>query len=287
MAPVGALHERPPLAPVAQIERRVRRREHQRAGIEHVRQRAGIILRIGRDLREGLVAGRLDELLELPVRHRRAVDPEAVDRHAMARRFLRIMIVGAHAERAAGNPDHVRRSARHPIAFPPARHRLAATPWHPLRTCALLAVVPETLRARWVRVVPAHARSGSGTCPCGSRSGGYKADGSASGDGSAPGPIVPTRPGPSHAAAAVARPHHGAAPHDRPLVATPPRGPTAARPPPRAPARTSITSGLDWPMMACTANERVAPIFNADAGPDIAPVPSVAAQAKMPNSFGR
>jgi hypothetical protein len=28
-------------------------------------------------------------------------------RHAMNRRFLGVMIVGAHAERAAGNPDHV------------------------------------------------------------------------------------------------------------------------------------------------------------------------------------
>ena len=83
-----------------------RRREHQRAGIEHVRQRAGIILRVGRDLGEGHVAGRLDELLELPVGHRRAVDPEAVDRHAMDRRFFRIVLVRSHAERAAGNPDH-------------------------------------------------------------------------------------------------------------------------------------------------------------------------------------
>ena len=107
MAPVGALGERPPLAEVAQVDRMLRRREHQRAGIDHVRQDAGIVLRVGRDLGEGDVTGRVDEFLELPVRHRRAVDPEAVDRDAMNRRFLRIVPVRSHAERAAGDPDHV------------------------------------------------------------------------------------------------------------------------------------------------------------------------------------
>ncbi len=107
MAPVGALHELPPLAPVAQIDRPRWRREHQRAGIDHVRQGAGIVLWVGRHLGKGLVARGLDEGLELPVRHRCGVDPEAVHRHPMDRRFFRIMIVGAHAERAAGNPHHV------------------------------------------------------------------------------------------------------------------------------------------------------------------------------------
>jgi hypothetical protein len=85
-----------------------RRREHQRAGIEHVRQRAGIILRIGRNLGERLVAGGFDEFLELPVGHRRTVDPEAVDGDAMRRRLFRIMLIRSHAERAAGNEDHIR-----------------------------------------------------------------------------------------------------------------------------------------------------------------------------------
>ena len=95
-----------------------RRREHQRAGIEHVRQRAGIILRIGRNFRKGDVAGRLDEFLELPVCHRRAVDPEAVDGDAMGRRLFGIMLVGAHAERAAGDNIMSGRycSARTPIS---------------------------------------------------------------------------------------------------------------------------------------------------------------------------
>jgi len=44
-----------------------------------VRQRARIVLGIGWDLGKGDVAGGADEFLELPVGHRRAVDPEAVD----------------------------------------------------------------------------------------------------------------------------------------------------------------------------------------------------------------
>ena len=82
------------------------RREHQRARIDHLRQDAGIILRIGRDLGKGDVAGCFDEFLELPVGHRLAVHPEAVDGDAMGRRFFGIVPVRAHAERAARNPDH-------------------------------------------------------------------------------------------------------------------------------------------------------------------------------------
>jgi len=52
------------------------------------------------------VTRRVDEFLELPVRHGMAIDPEAVDRDAMNRRFLRIVLVGAHAKRAAGKPNH-------------------------------------------------------------------------------------------------------------------------------------------------------------------------------------
>jgi len=58
-------------------------------------------------LRRGDVARRLDESLELAVRHRRAIDPEAADRHAMDRRLFGVMVIRAHGECAAGNPDHV------------------------------------------------------------------------------------------------------------------------------------------------------------------------------------
>ena len=58
MPPVGALHERPPLAPVAQIDVEARLHEDQRAGIEHVGQGARVILRVGWNLGDGLVTGR-------------------------------------------------------------------------------------------------------------------------------------------------------------------------------------------------------------------------------------
>jgi hypothetical protein len=72
-----------------------------------VRQRAGIILRIGRDFGEGDIAGRLDEFAKPLVRHRRTIHPEAVNGDAMDRRFLGVMPVRSHAERAAGNEPHV------------------------------------------------------------------------------------------------------------------------------------------------------------------------------------
>ena len=106
VTPVGAFQELPPLAPVLQIDRTLRRREHQRARVKHVRQRVGIVLRVRRNFGEGCVTGGFDEILELPVGHRRAVDPEAVDTDAMRRRFLRIMPVRAHAKGAAINAHH-------------------------------------------------------------------------------------------------------------------------------------------------------------------------------------
>ena len=93
MPPIGALGECPPLAEVAQIDRMLGRREHQRARIEHVRQHARIVLRIGRDLGESDVAGRPHEFAELPVRDRLSVHPEAVHGDAMGRRFFRIVPV--------------------------------------------------------------------------------------------------------------------------------------------------------------------------------------------------
>jgi hypothetical protein len=76
-------------------------------GIEHVQQRAGIVVGVWRDFRERDMAGCPHEILELAVRHRRAVDQESFHRDAMDRRFLRIMPVRSHAECAAGNEAHV------------------------------------------------------------------------------------------------------------------------------------------------------------------------------------
>ena len=52
------------------------------------------------------VAGGIDELLELRVRHLVTVDPEAVDADDVGEALLGLMALGAHLERAAGNERH-------------------------------------------------------------------------------------------------------------------------------------------------------------------------------------
>ncbi|GJE45161.1 hypothetical protein AEGHOMDF_4355 [Methylobacterium soli] len=108
-APVHAELEAPPRAPVAQVDRTPRWLEHQGARLQHVRQRARIILRIRPLLRDGHVAGRPHEGPELRIGDRGGVDPEPVDADPMDRRLLRVMPVRAHAERAARQEDHVGR----------------------------------------------------------------------------------------------------------------------------------------------------------------------------------
>jgi hypothetical protein len=105
--PIGAEFERPPFSPVAQIHGLLGRRKDQRAGLEHVRQSAWIILRVRCDLGNGDVAGRIDEFAELAIGDRCAVHPELVHGDAVDRRFLRIMPVRTHAIGAA----------RHVVAF--------------------------------------------------------------------------------------------------------------------------------------------------------------------------
>src|SRR5690242_11123515 len=60
-SPVSPELETPPLAPIEQVDRMPRGREHQRARPEHVRPRAGIILRVRLDL-ELALDHRLNEL---------------------------------------------------------------------------------------------------------------------------------------------------------------------------------------------------------------------------------
>ncbi len=74
--------------------------------MEQVWQGAGIVLRVGCDFRDRDVAGGADEVAELPVGDRRAVDPESIDGDAVDRRLLGIVPVRAHPERATGNPGH-------------------------------------------------------------------------------------------------------------------------------------------------------------------------------------
>src|SRR5690242_5639300 len=107
-APVRAEFVPPPLRPISEIDRLPGRSKYERARLQHVRQSAWIILRVRRDLGYRDVARRLDELSELAVRDRRAIDPERADRHAMHRRFFRIMAVRSHAEAAAGQLHHLR-----------------------------------------------------------------------------------------------------------------------------------------------------------------------------------
>ena len=105
--PVGAKLERPPLAPVAEIDCVFWRIENERPGLEHVRQSARIVLRIWRDLGEGDMTGRPDKLAKPVICHRRAINPEAVDRYPMQWRFFRIILVRPHAKSTAGYPDHI------------------------------------------------------------------------------------------------------------------------------------------------------------------------------------
>jgi hypothetical protein len=72
-----------------------------------LRERPGIVFRVGRDFSKRPVSGGADEFFELPVGDWGAVDPKAADADAADRRFLGIMPIGAHAERAAGYPNHV------------------------------------------------------------------------------------------------------------------------------------------------------------------------------------
>ena len=79
----------------------------------------------------------LTNALNCAVRHRRAIDPEGVDRHAVDRRFFGVMIVGTHAEGAAGNRDHVVGPAILRWRVVPLGGRPAATSWRKLQTCAV------------------------------------------------------------------------------------------------------------------------------------------------------
>src|SRR5215471_1546915 len=107
-APIGTELETPPLRPVTQIDVLPRWRENQRASLEHMRQRARIVLRIGPRLCECDVTCCVDEFAKLTIGDRRPVHPKATHVDTMRRCLLGIMLVGAHAERPARNPDHIR-----------------------------------------------------------------------------------------------------------------------------------------------------------------------------------
>ena len=83
-----------------------RRGEDKRARLQHVRQRARIVLRVWRDLGDSDIACRLHE----PGNSRLVTGCDrsgTVDRHAMNGRFFRVMPVRTHPEGAARDPFHV------------------------------------------------------------------------------------------------------------------------------------------------------------------------------------
>jgi hypothetical protein len=71
----------------------MRRREDERASLQHVRQRSGVIPGVRRDLGERHVPCGFDEAAKLPVGDRGAIDPETADPHRVSRAFLRVVIV--------------------------------------------------------------------------------------------------------------------------------------------------------------------------------------------------
>ena len=108
MPPVGAALERPPVADIRAIDGTLGLDEEQRSRVDHVRQGARILRRIGHDLRERDVARLGDEPGEALVGHRLPIHPESVDRDAVRWTFLGIVVIGSHQVGRSGHPHHVR-----------------------------------------------------------------------------------------------------------------------------------------------------------------------------------
>ena len=111
--PVGTGRPGPPVAVVAEVDRPGCLVEDERAGDEQLRVGVGVVVRMGRVLRPGDMAGVLHESPELGDRHRVSIDPEPPDRHLADGTLLRIEVRRAHPEPAAGQLDHVLEERRH------------------------------------------------------------------------------------------------------------------------------------------------------------------------------
>ena len=105
--PVGAEHELPPVVEVAEVHGVRRFHEHERARVQQFFLGARIVVGVRGNLGERHVPRRIHERLEERVGHRRAIHPEAVDGHPMDGTLLRIVILGTHLERPAGDPHHI------------------------------------------------------------------------------------------------------------------------------------------------------------------------------------
>jgi hypothetical protein len=89
--PVSTLGVGPPCAKSFQINRMRWRSKDQRAGVEHVGERARITFRVGRNFGKRPVAAGAHEFFELPVCYRSAVDPEAAEADCLGRRWRHTM----------------------------------------------------------------------------------------------------------------------------------------------------------------------------------------------------
>jgi hypothetical protein len=112
LLPVRPGDVRPPVAVVVEVDRASRRLEDQRARNEQVRVGIRIVVRDERPFGHRDVPRLAREAAELGRRDGPLVHPEAVDRDAVHRPLLRVEVLGAHRERAAGNPRHARRARR-------------------------------------------------------------------------------------------------------------------------------------------------------------------------------
>ncbi len=107
MPPVGSQYESPPVVKIRQIDRVRRLDEDERAGMQQLFLRARVIGRVRRNLGKRHMARRGNERLKRRNGDGSSIHPESADRHLVDRAFLRIVLVGAHAECAAGNPHHI------------------------------------------------------------------------------------------------------------------------------------------------------------------------------------
>ena len=112
VAPVRSRHISPPVVVVAQVDAVGRLSEHHGTGHEHFRPRPRIVGRIGRSLCHRDVSSCLHEAPELGVGDSVLVHPEAVYSDAVNGALLRVEVVRAHKEGAAGTQTMFLCSAR-------------------------------------------------------------------------------------------------------------------------------------------------------------------------------
>ena len=112
-APGRTRHPGPPARGVVQRHRPRGPGEDQRPGDQDVGVDPGIVLRVGRPLRDRHVAALLDEPRELRHGDRRAIEQEAGHPRPADRAFLRVEALRPHPELGAGDEDRPRRGLRH------------------------------------------------------------------------------------------------------------------------------------------------------------------------------